>query len=79
MGSLQLPSSSQPCGMLGSPLPGLRLGPSSVGLSGHSSGELGITAALSSDSFSFPCSCSSVGLPSSWDERDLCGQLPKAF
>lgn len=39
-------------GLLGSRSPGLRLWPSSVGLSGHSSGELGVTSAPSSDTVS---------------------------
>lgn len=39
-------------GLLGSRSPGLRLWPSSMGLSGHSSGELGVTSAPSSDTVS---------------------------
>lgn len=58
-------------GLLGSHSPGLVPWPSSVGLSGHSSGELGITPAPSSDSLSSPSSCSSLGLPDSWNEHDL--------
>lgn len=60
------------CGLLGSHSPGLRPWLSSVGLSGHSSGELGVTPAPSSDSLSTPWSCSSLGLPGSWNQHELC-------
>lgn len=71
-------------GLLGSHSPGLRQGPPSVGLSGHSSGELGVTPAPSSDSLSTPWSCASLGLPGSWNQHVCVSSqfhkyLPKAL
>ena len=63
-------------GLRGAPSPGLALPPSSVGLSGHPSGELGGPPAPSSASAPAPWSCSSSGPPGSWNKRALGGLVP---